>query len=110
MMMLNESLLDEQQVSKEAESRILLLHTLLHDVKSLLELTPSDSKVLKHYVDMVRSIEFIMQLEWNFEADADCHAHWFQVPHCKCPKLDNLDRIGHIYNVYSADCKLHNKL
>lgn len=46
-------------------------------------------------VQMIEDIEFILQMLWGFPIDANFHSHWIDIAGCKCPRLDNMERIGY---------------
>ncbi len=52
-------------------------------------------------------IEYRLQDAWGFELNADYHSHWFQVPQCTCPSLDNMDRVGSPIRYISQSCPVH---
>jgi len=64
-------------------------------------------KHLRNLAIIVQEIEFRLQESWGFERNENCHSWWFQVPHCKCPTLDNWDHWGTPYAVRRLDCPIH---
>ena len=51
-------------------------------------------------------VQFKLQEAWKFPLDKNYHRFW-DIPTCKCPKMDNDDAYPTGYYVYSADCPLH---
>lgn len=66
--------------------------------------TTSENRQL---AERVEHLEFELQKAWKFTPDKKFHSWWFQVPTCKCPKLDNLDSLGTGFCVISGNCPLH---
>ena len=51
-------------------------------------------------------VQFKLQDLWGFAQNADFHRS-YTLPGCKCPVMDNDDRLGTPYHVYAQDCQLH---
>jgi hypothetical protein len=43
---------------------------------------------------------------WGFDQNPNFH-HWYTVPKCRCPKLDNAERWGTSYGIVSGSCPIH---
>lgn len=50
--------------------------------------------------------EFKLQRLWGFDEDARYH-RFFDLPHCNCPVLDNLERLGTDYQIHNQNCPIH---
>lgn len=108
---LNEDLIERQKVSPESVERLYELHEMkdeLFQEARLLEQDSPDFKAnLRALAKALQEIEFNMQHQWGFEVNADCHTHWYQMPHCKCPQLDNYERVGSGSFVHNMSCPVH---
>jgi hypothetical protein len=62
------------------------------------------NKLKKLYMDWFNN-ELILQELWKFEKDTRYFKFW-TVPHCSCPKLDNIDAYPYM-QIYSTDCPIH---
>jgi hypothetical protein len=105
---LNPSLIALQGISQSAVNFIIELHEEKNKIfDRMLELTPEDDILeLRELVIKLEDLEFKMQHHWGFSKDENFHTHWILAPHCKCPKLDNADRLG-TGKVISGICPLH---
>lgn len=79
---------------------LLALHNLLAEVKE----NPRGMKYDPN--EFVRDVEFAMQGLWGFSRDAGFHTHWLDLKDCKCPKMDNLERIPH-GRITNTSCPWH---
>ncbi|QDP60400.1 MAG: hypothetical protein GOVbin1096_28 [Prokaryotic dsDNA virus sp.] len=61
----------------------------------------------KQAVDIVRGLEYTMQLIWKFPLDKSYHSYWFELQGCTCPKMDNRDRMGTFFNIITDACPYH---
>ncbi len=52
------------------------------------------------------ALEYRLQEAWGFPLDARFHKFWL-LPHCSCPQMDNEERYGTGYAVYSSECLIH---
>ena len=64
---------------------------------------------LKMLAAMFDSLEDEQQTLWNFGADPNFH-RFFDFPCCKCPKIDNAERLGTPYKIYAGNCPIHGHL
>lgn len=67
----------------------------------------TDKATLKVCAEIVEAIEFGLQKAWHFSDNRNYHSWWCQVPHCKCPRLDNQDRIGTDQRIINETCPVH---
>lgn len=113
---LNTRLIMEQGLDTNEIKNIIKLHEELNNIfkqeEYLLDLYNENQseeikKQLKELSEEVKQIEFKLQKNWHFEQDEKYHTYWYQQPACSCPKLDNIDRFGYEYKVYSRNCILH---
>ena len=110
-MIANKELLEKQKVTNDQRNNLISLYARLRkefDIAQELldkdELDASNANIIK---EEIQSIEYQMQDNWNFNRDKFKHKYWYRVPGCTCPKLDNEDRWGTIYQVTSKDCPFH---
>lgn len=105
---LNPFLIERQGRTEEDLDKIVELHRELHEVFDEMEAeSPENTKRLSQLATIVQQLEFDLQEAWGFEKDANRHSWWFQVPHCACPLLDNLDSLGTELKYWVADCPVH---
>ena len=52
------------------------------------------------------TIQFMLQEAWGFEQDAKRHRFW-DIPTCKCPKMDNNDAYPSSFYTVSGECPIH---
>lgn len=100
---LNTNLLMKQCVPPSAEDALVVLHTLLDDIKS----NPDEYGTPLQVLEVVKCMEYTMQSLWRFPLSSKHHIHQFYIKGCLCSKLDNQDRSGSGYFVYNMQCPLH---
>lgn len=66
----------------------------------------NDSRKLKKFAKEATEIEYAMQTHWHFKKDKRFHRFW-EMPGCRCPKMDNADAWPTGYYIKSADCPIH---
>lgn len=71
------------------------------------ELDSCDYAALAELREELRILELQLQIAWGFTADERHHIYWYQIPHCKCPILDNMERKGISQKIISALCPVH---
>lgn len=102
---LNTGLLERQKITKKGLTKLLDLHEKLQDVYS--KMRAEDSPIaLKELDREVTLLNFELQKVWGFPQNADFH-HWYTVPKCQCPRMDNLERYGTRFRIISANCPVH---
>jgi len=108
---LNPIFLARQERSAEDIENIVELHCDLHEVfDQMVDLAPwndLDKERLRKLAEDVKDLEFRLQKAWGFEQNAEYHSWWFQLPHCKCPILDNWDQLGTPYGITVTSCLYH---
>jgi hypothetical protein len=103
---LNGSLAQRQGVSDEAMAALVTSHQLRHVLFTAAEQVKSEPLKLRMLARMFTALEFEQQRLWNFALDDRFH-HFFELPGCTCPKLDNLERLGTSYSIRALDCPIH---
>lgn len=105
---LNPILIARQELKEEDLDKIVELHGELHQVFDEMEAeTPENVTRLRQLAIVVKQLEFDLQDAWGFPKDEDWHSWWFQVPHCRCPNLDNWDLIGTKLRITTQICPVH---
>jgi len=102
----NSFLVKKQGLSEEEVKLIVLKHEEREKVFEQMERI-EDPRMLHSFASLVELIEFELQKLWKFPQDAQQHCWWFRVPHCRCPKLDNAERVGTGQRVINGDCPVH---
>jgi len=102
---LNSNMARDQNVSSENIEMLKETHILRALIFAAMERTDNIT-TLKNFAKMFERLEFLQQELWGFKKDSNWH-QWFDVPKCKCPKLDNADRIGSEESVMNSDCPIH---
>ena len=98
-------LIEKQKVSKPNVKKIIKLHLKRDALYALMEKT-DDAEALKILAKRVTENELDLQDLWKFERNVDFHKFW-EMPKCKCPRLDNIDAYPTGYYVKSGDCPIH---
>jgi len=102
---LNSRLAEKQNLSAEDIEMLKDTHVMRALIFQAMERT-DDATELRSFAKMFENLEYLQQELWKFEKNKNFH-RWFEVPKCSCPKLDNLDRIGHDYNLIDLSCIIH---
>lgn len=105
MFILNSFLVHKQNISDEQLEALKLSHQLKHVLFEGARST-SDPLKLKLLAVVFDTLESEQQKLWNFPVNTDFH-RFFDLPGCTCPKLDNDERLGTKYHIYSKNCKIH---
>lgn len=100
---LNSNLLMKQGVPLAAEDALVVLHTLLDEIKT----NPDGYGTPLQVLELVKCMEYTMQSLWRFPLSSKHHIHQFYIEKCLCPKIDNWDRIGSGYFIYNKGCPYH---
>jgi len=103
---LSPTLVEKQKVTPDQLEALKLSHLvrdhLFEEAKKVLR-EPLKLKLLAVLFD---HLETEQQKLWNFEPNSNFH-RFFDFPGCKCPKLDNADRLGTRYKIFQEDCPIH---
>lgn len=102
---LNQALVQRNNVSVEKLEKIKKLHLKKHEIFEEMQ-EETSVELLKSYAKLVETIEYELQSLWGFTKDKNFH-QWYSVPHCKCPKKDNMQRQGTPYQIYNQHCVIH---
>lgn len=102
---LNINLVRGMTLSQKEVDEIRSLHKLRLIVEDRLE-EVVDKDTIELLMRFWRKIQFDLQKAWGFPEDSRFHRE-YDIPCCKCPKMDNDDLIGTDVRVYNKDCKLH---
>jgi len=100
---LNPNLLLKQGVPQSAEDALVVLHTLLDDIKS----NPDEYGTPLQVLELVKCVEYTMQSLWRFPLSSKHHMNQFYIEGCLCPKMDNKERFGSGYFIYNIGCPYH---
>ena len=108
---LNKRLIEQQGISNDDVAELEYLHdvreTLFRRAQNCDPTFAPDLQELQLYADLLESLEYNMQRVWKFPQDSAFHSWWYQLPHCKCPKLDNSDPIYRGRRIISGECPVH---
>lgn len=105
---LNRNIIVEKNLNVLTIIKILNLHELKN--KFCLKMKKTDNpKLLYIFGQLIKTIEFKLQELWRFPQDESYH-EFYNLPKCKCPKLDNYDLKG-VKNAHiiSENCPVHNE-
>jgi len=105
---LNKKLIKKQGLSEEDELELVRLHQTKDQLFDFMEkLDPVEDRLqLQLYGQLLESLEYNMQRVWKFDQNVAYHSWWYQVPHCKCPKMDNADPM-YPYKIFTVNCPVH---
>lgn len=108
--MINLSLAKERNLSQEDILAIERLHSFrdtLHN--SLQSLVATNQRELMYEVgQLLFKLEASLQSLWKFDDNINFYKFW-NVPHCRCPRMDCEDAFPHGHYPVSGDCWLHGK-
>jgi hypothetical protein len=102
---LNDKLAKSRKISDETLKQIVHWHKAKLAIFEQMRGT-DDSDELKKCAKLVQECEYNLQQLWGFPLDSNYH-HFWEVPGCKCPKIDNMERLGVPYKVIVSDCPIH---
>lgn len=63
---------------------------------------------LKKQLAKLQECESDLQKAWGLKADPKWHSYWMFPKGCRCPKWDNMERLG-FGRIFSEECPLHGK-
>lgn len=102
---INPALLKQQKISKRTEKWLLSSHEVKAEIiKAMLD--TDDPVALKALAKIETALEFHQQGLWGFPRNENMH-HWWRVPKCRCPQMDNAERYGTPYRIISGACPVH---
>jgi hypothetical protein len=105
---LNPDLCKKQNITAEGLQELKNLHYKVQQVLQDMENTDKP-ETLKALNNSWKDLQFKLQLTWGFDQNANFH-HWYTVPKCRCPKIDNAERWGTKYGIISGDCPIHGQV
>lgn len=103
--LLNPHLCKKQKITQEGLEDLKALHYKVQAVLEAMEQS-NDKTELRALNSDWRELQFELQKTWGFDQNPNFH-HWYTVPKCSCPKVDNLECYGTPYGIYSGDCLIH---
>jgi len=92
-------------INKKTFYKIGKLHLKRFEIYDLMKKTDSSQRLIQ-LSKKVTKIEFKLQKLWGFKANIKFH-RWFDVPKCKCSKLDNEENIGSNFKIITNSCPIH---
>lgn len=108
---LNAKLIKDNLISVDRIGKIGEIHAKRIFIMNAMEELDPEVKAhliaLKSFADEIKKMEFEIQEAWGFNKDVNYHTWWFQLPHCRCPIIDNQDKIGTKYSCVLSECPLH---
>lgn len=108
---INENLLDSNEAwinLKEIIGFRKDINNLMLEEKTLLDNAEFTEVTAKKLLDKLNDIEYGLARAWNFNPNSDYFTYWLQLSACKCPKMDNRERIGTSLRVVHPECLYHN--
>lgn len=100
-------LVEKQKLNQEDIDFVISLQSHRFFIESQMSKYNIEKKVeLLELLDKWQQNEDRLQLAWGFPLDRTMQV-WYNIPHCSCPKMDNADRLGTQYQVFSMDCVYH---
>jgi len=115
---LNSSLIEKQKMNRERIGEVFGLHgqklRLFEEARLFLQeltekkiINEEDREKIEEFNDDLMDLEFKAQEAWGFEQNINFHNWWLDMPGCDCPHMDNRDRQGTPYKIYSGGCPWH---
>lgn len=102
---LNQTLIKKQNLSPETVELIKHQHIRKYETIKLMKSSRSSSN-LRSLANIITEIEFTLQELWGFGRNIAYHRFW-ELPQCKCPKMDNSDNYPTGYYVRVENCPIH---
>lgn len=97
---LNEKLVSERGLSEEDVFVIKALHKKLNIVAS-------DPESYHDPVNVITSIETVLQVLWGFPTLKRFHRYWSTIKGCTCPTMDSRELYGTGLKWRNGDCPWH---
>ena len=92
---------------KQIEDLHVIRETLFDNVRGLNPNDADELEMIRHAAVELRDLEFAMQRAWRFEEIKNRHTWWYQIPHCSCPYMDNMDMVGVNEKWSNGTCPVH---
>jgi hypothetical protein len=102
---INNVLVKEQGLTEEDVAKISAGHVIRHYIYEAMERTDVPEE-LKRLNSIATEIENYLQTVWKFGVNPNMH-RWYNVPKCRCPKMDNEEALGTPYRTHSGLCPIH---
>jgi len=103
---LNRYLAEKQKITDEQLEALKLSHQLRWILFEAAKKVIDEPLKLKMLANVFDALESEQQKLWNFDVNPD-HHYFFDFPGCKCPKLDNQERLGTPYKIINLSCPIH---
>jgi hypothetical protein len=110
---INHYIVNRQNISDEILEEIKHLHIVRDDINKSLLAIIEDTSTSVNFKGLIKSLlsrwsdnEFKLQELWGFPADVNFHRFW-DIPGCKCPKMDNDERVGVDQKIITSTCPYH---
>lgn len=97
----------KQGIDDATLEKIKNLHGIRHMyAMSMQKCDVEDYENLHRLKGLVTEYDYKLQEVWGFGMNKNYHKFW-ELPHCTCPRHDNMDRIGTPYAIINRNCILH---
>jgi len=103
---LNQNWIKNKGIDADGVAKIEEIHAKRIDLFNRIE-KEIDVEKLHEMAKEINDIDFALQDAWGFSKDIKYHTWWYRLPKCKCPKMDNRERVGTDSRIISSDCPLH---
>ena len=103
--MLNPKMVAKQKISDGGVKVLISLHQDINKVIEKMENTDDPTELRKLNEEWVQ-LQFRLQEAWKFDRNSNFH-HWYTVPKCRCPKMDNEERYGTDWRIVNSECPVH---
>lgn len=103
---LNPDLIKRQGLTEEEVFNVRDWHNRREQLFGLMERSV-DPAWLQILAEAVEKVEFELQRAWKFPLNRNMHTWWMRLPHCRCPQMDNMERVGTPYRIRSEGCPIH---
>jgi hypothetical protein len=103
---LNHHLAEKQNVTDEQLEALKLSHQLRWILFEAAKKVLDEPLKLKMLANIFDALETEQQKLWNFEPNPN-HHYFFSFPGCKCPVMDNQDRLGTPHKIINQNCPIH---
>lgn len=103
---LNPRMAIAQGVNDDQLAALRASHLLRREIFDLAKENVTNTFALEMLANVFTALETEQQKLWNFKPDPNYH-RFFDLPGCKCPKIDNAEAVGTSTKIYSNDCPIH---
>jgi len=103
---LNEELANRQGLTQDEFDELTHLYHQMKLLINLLDVESTEEETQK-LVQELRDVEGKIQQQWKFPLNDTFHYFTFLTKRCICPKMDNMDRRGTSYKIYTLGCPIH---